>query len=160
MNYATGPLTLFAAWAIHDVEEALTFPATADALADSFGVEQLRMDARQSWTAVGLMGLLVGFSCWRGARTKGESGLYRGMVAGLGAHVATHVAASAVRGGYTAGAVTAVSVMLPGVVLAAAELARPLRMRDLAVGMSVCLPAALASQILARKILPRATSIL
>jgi hypothetical protein len=37
------------------------------------------------------MGEIVGFACVRGARTAGSSRFYRAVVAGLGAHVGTHL---------------------------------------------------------------------
>lgn len=150
-----GPLALLAAWALHDVEEALTFPATCDALADLTGIERLRITRGQSWAAVGLMGALVALACWRGARTNGRSTLYRATAAGLEAHVYTHIAASLAQRRYTAGAATAVPVMLPGAVVARRELKRagqPLRSRDYMRGAAILLPAALLSQTLARRL--------
>src|SRR5699024_12374428 len=67
---ARGPLLLFLAWAVHDIEEALTFPQVCYRLAERTGREWWRMDARQSWCAVGLMGGLNGE---RGEATAGES---------------------------------------------------------------------------------------
>lgn len=46
-----GPLVLGAAWAFHDVEEALTF-AACDHLADALGLDATRMTRTQSWLAV------------------------------------------------------------------------------------------------------------
>lgn len=148
-----GPALLFAAWALHDVEEALAFPATADRLAMRLNTPQLRLTPAQSWTAVGLMGVLVGSACAFGARTDGRSAFYRAVVAGLEAHVATHLAASAVQRGYTAGVATAVPVMLPGALAARRELARAghrLTPRDTARGAAILLPAALACHGAAR----------
>ncbi|SJM62292.1 HXXEE domain-containing protein [Gulosibacter sp. 10] len=154
-----GPGALFAAWTLHDVEEAVAFPQTCDRLADRTGAERLRMDGRQSWAAVGMMAVLVGTSCLRGERTRGRSRLYRAVLAGLEAHVGTHLIASAVLRGYTAGVATAVPVMLPGAVLARRELERrgaPLRSREYAVGAAVLIPAALLCHLLAR-LLPAKT---
>ncbi|MFF8818042.1 HXXEE domain-containing protein [Leucobacter sp. NPDC015123] len=148
-----GPLALFAAWCVHDIEEALTFPSTFDALAGRTGVERLRISRGQSWGAVGLMGVLVAFACWRGALSDGRSHLYRATAAGLEAHVSTHLAASLVQRRYTAGVATAVPVMLPGALAARSELrraGRPLRAGDYARGAALLLPAALASQAVAR----------
>lgn len=47
-----GPTVLLVSWALHDVEEAITFPAACDELADRTGIEQLRMTPAQSWAAV------------------------------------------------------------------------------------------------------------
>lgn len=150
-----GPLTLFIAWALHDVEEAVAFPGTCDRLAERSGIDGLRMDSRQSWAAVGLMGVFVAVACWRGARKQGESRLYRFVVAGLEAHVGIHLAASAIQRRYTAGVVTALPVMLPAAVIARKELMRagvPLRMRDYAAGAVILIPAALVCHLLARAI--------
>lgn len=102
-----GPVSLLLAWALHDIEEALAFPSEWDHLANCTGIEQLRMSSRQSWTAVGLMGILVSVSCARGIHTRGGSLLYRAVVAGLEAHVLTHLGASIIQRRYTAGVATA-----------------------------------------------------
>lgn len=153
-----GPALLLTAWAVHDIEEALAFPSTCNALADCTGIDQLRMGKRESWTAVGLMGVVVAAASWRGARSDGRSGSYRAVVAGLEGHVYTHLAASAVHRGYTAGVATAVPVMLPGAVFARRELQRagiPLRIRDYAVGASLLVPCAIISHVVARLAPPR-----
>jgi hypothetical protein len=51
-----GPIVLFAAWALHDAEETLTFPASADYVADLTGIDALRMTTKQSVAAIGLVG--------------------------------------------------------------------------------------------------------
>lgn len=153
-----GPAFPFLAWALHDIEEAAAFPGTCDYLAERSGIGALRMNTRQSWTSVGLMAALVGFACWRGARTGGSSGLYRGVVAGLRTHVLTHLGATAVTRRYTAGVVTAVPIMLPGAVFASRELShdgRPLRNRDRLLGAGMLLPAALACHVLVRLAIKR-----
>lgn len=135
------------------MEEALAFPYTCDGLADRTGVEALRITPAQSWAAVGMMGLFVAASCWRGARSRGQSRVYRATVAGLEAHVYTHLAASVMQRRYTAGAATALPIMLPGAVAARHELRRsgsPLRPRDYAMGVGMLLPLALLSQAAAR----------
>ncbi len=70
-----GPVTMFAAWALHDAEEALTFPATADHLAGLSGIEGLTMSTRQSLAAIGLVGAVVAAAGIRGMQTRGESAL-------------------------------------------------------------------------------------
>ncbi|WP_179129672.1 HXXEE domain-containing protein [Corynebacterium pacaense] len=144
---------LFIAWAIHDVEEALAFPATCDDLANRTGIEHLRIDAHQSWTAVGIMGAIVATACWRGYRTGGRSRMYRAVLAGLEGHVYTHLAASAGLRRYTAGVATAVPIMLPAVVAARRELqlaGPPLETLDFVRGAFVLIPGAIISQMLAR----------
>lgn len=152
-----GPTALLVAWAIHDIEEALAFPATCDALADETGIERFRLDQRQSWLAVGFMGTIVSFACHRGARTKGRSKLYRAVSAGLEAHVATHLLASFVQRRYTAGVATALPVMWPGAAFARRDIERtgpPLGYGDYIAGAAILIPAALACQVLAR-LIPR-----
>lgn len=148
-----GPSALLLAWALHDVEEAMAFPVACERAADATGVEQLRMDHRQSWVAVGLMGVLVAAACRAGATRGGGSRLYRAVVAGLGAHVVSHVGASVAQRGYTPGVVTALPVMLPGAALARRELARegtPLRPADYVRGAALLVPAALVCHLVAR----------
>ncbi|WP_171027173.1 HXXEE domain-containing protein [Pseudarthrobacter sp. NamB4] len=153
-----GPAWLFLAWALHDLEEAATFPASCNYLADRTGIHALRMDLRQSWAGVGLMGVLVGFACVRGAQTAGSSRLYRAVVAGLGVHVGTHLGATVLARRYTAGVVTAVPVMLPGVIAAGRDLARsgtPLRARDQVMGAVVLVPAAFVCHFIVRMAMRR-----
>lgn len=150
-----GPAALFAAWALHDVEEAITFPATAALLARRTGIDALRMSPAQSWAAVGLMAPVIAAACLDGVRRGGRSTPYRTAVAGLEAHVLTHLAASAVTRGYTAGVLTAVPIMLPGARYARAELRRagtPPGGADLARGLAVLLPAAVLCQVGARRL--------
>lgn len=151
--HVRGPAHLFVAWAIHDIEEAMAFPSTCDSLADETGVEALRLNQRQSWLAVGLMGIVVAFACHRGKTSHLRSGFYRAMVAGLQGHVATHLLASLVQRRYTAGVATALPVMLPGAESARREIrdsGEPLRSKDYAAGAALLIPAALICHILAR----------
>lgn len=155
----TGAAAIFMAWAIHDIEEAVALPATCDELARTTGFEQLRMDRRQSWLSVSLMGVLVGFACRRGTITEGRSLLYRATIAGLEAHVGTHIMASLLRRGYTAGVVTAVLFMWPGARHARCAVDRmgvPLTIRDYTTGACLLIPAALTCHIMSRLLLRRA----
>lgn len=150
-----GPAALFAAWAIHDIEEALAFPASCDRLVDRTGVEQLRITPQQSWIAVGLMGILVAVACGRGVHTGGRPKMYRAVAAGPEAHVVTHLGASVVQRGYTAGVATALPIMLPGALVARRELYRDgvsLQFRDTVNGVVLLLPAALVCHVVARLI--------
>lgn len=152
-----GPGWLFIAWVLHDIEEAAAFPETCDYLADRTGIDAFRMNTRQSWAAVGLMGLLVGFACVRGARTGGRSRLYRAVVAGLETHTFTHIAASLLTRRYTAGVITAVPVMLPAARAARKQLAvdgDPLSRNDETLGI-ILLPAAGACHIIVRMVMRR-----
>lgn len=160
MKHLEGPRTLFRAWLIHDLEEAIAFPSTCDELAVRTGIAPLRITAAQSWLAVVLAGVGIASTCQRGIERKGRSRLYRAVVAGLELHVFSHVAASLLQGGYTAGVVTAPLVMLPGARRARQELAqlgRPLKLSDTVRGIGFLVPLALVSHGLARLALPRAT---
>ncbi|WP_145998011.1 HXXEE domain-containing protein [Brevibacterium linens] len=150
-----GPTELFAAWVIYDILDAFAFPASCDRLVDRTGVEQLLITPQQSLIAVGLMGILVAVACGRGVRSASKSAIYRAVVAGLEAHVVTHLGASGAQRGYTAGVATALPVMLPGALMARRELQRDgceLRFRDTVNGVALLLPAALVCQGVARLI--------
>lgn len=150
---ARGPVTLFGAWALHDLEEIVAFPATTHRLAEETGADWLRTSGRQSAVAIGLMGVVVGVACVRGAVTNGRSHFYRRTLAGLDLHVWSHVAASVVLRRYTAGVLTTVPVMLPGASVAERELAasgHALTRADRAVGAPMMVIAALACHSLAR----------
>lgn len=158
-----GPIALFAAWFIHDIEEAFAFPATSDRLVDRTGIKQLRITPHQSWMAVALMGTLVAAACGRGVRTSGKSKMYRAVAAGLEAHVASHLIASIAQRGYTAGVASALPVMLPGALVARHELYRDgvsLQFRDTVNGVALLLPAALVCHVVARLVrrVPTATN--
>ena len=106
--------------------------------------------------AIALMGVLVGAACVRGARTQGKSRLYRAMLAGLEAHVVTHIATSISFTSYTAGLITAPLVMLPGARAARAELRRggsPLLRSDTARGGALLLASAMVSHVIARLVI-------
>ncbi|WP_428844218.1 HXXEE domain-containing protein [Brevibacterium celere] len=146
-------MALFSAWVIHDIEEALAFPAMCERLAGRTGVDALRMTAPQSWAAVTMMGGLVAAACLRGAQIGGRSTVYRALVAGLEGHVATHLGASILQRGYTAGVATALPVMLPGALVARRELereGRALQLRDSVNGVAMLLPAAVGCHVIAR----------
>lgn len=141
---------LFAGWLLHDIEEAFAFPSTTAMLAQRTGIRSLAMNHRQSVVSIGLVGMLVGVSCWRGARTGGESRLFRAVTAGLEGHVFTHVAASVATRGYTAGVVTAPTIMLP-----AARFARggvPASTRSTVEGAVLLVGAAACAHVIARKL--------
>jgi len=166
MDRMRGPWVLGGAWVLHDIEEALTFPAGVErasrALTATVGTPAWRMSPRQSWAAVGLMGVLVGTAVGRGVATQGRSALYRAVTAGLLAHVGTHVAASAAARGYTPGVATAVPIMGAGALYASRECAahgEPLTRRDYARGAAVLIPAALVCHALARALFPERTEL-
>jgi hypothetical protein len=150
-------VSLFAAWLVHDAEEAVTFPATSRRLADRLNARRLVVTPAQSVLAITLVGALVAAACVRGARTGGGSRLFRAVAAGLEAHTVTHVAASVLLGQYTAGLVTAPLVMLPGARKARAALrdgGTPLLLGDTVRGSALMLAAALLAHVAARTLLP------
>ena len=101
------------------------------------------------------MGILVAVACGCGGRSTGKSAIYRAVVAGLEAHVVTHLGASVAQRGYTAGVASALPIMLPGALMARRELQRDgcgLRFRDTVNGVALLLPAALVCQGAARLI--------
>lgn len=148
-----GPIVLFAAWALHDAEETLTFPASADCVADLTGIDALRMTTKQSVAAIGLVGAALAAAGTRGVRTRGDSRFYRSSVAGLEAHVFTHLLSAAVARRYTSGVLTAVPIMWPGAAYARRELAalgKPLTAADWRCGAPTMGSVALAAHVLVR----------
>ena len=147
-----GPIVLFASWALHDAEEALTFPASADYIADLTGVDVVRMTTKQSVAAIGLVGAALAAGI-RGMRTRGDSRFYRSSVAGLETHVFTHLLSAVAARRYTSGVITAVPVMWPGAAYARRELAslgKPLTAADWRLGAPTMGAVALAAHILVR----------
>src|SRR5690625_7552952 len=66
-----GPAWLFAAWVVHDVEEAIAVPRACEYLARRTGLGALRRTARQSRAAVGVVGVRIGVACVRGVSAGG-----------------------------------------------------------------------------------------
>lgn len=156
-GHVRGPLALGLAWLAHDLEEVAAFPATSRRLAARLSRPELETDLRRSAVAVGLMGVLVTTACVRGARSGGSSRLYRAVVAGLGAHVVTHLAACVALGGYAAGAISALPIMAPGARIARRELAargHRLTTADTLAGAALLVPGAAACHLLARLVPP------
>ncbi|CAL9483633.1 hypothetical protein SUDANB121_03106 [Nocardiopsis dassonvillei] len=114
---------LFAAWALHDLEELATIPGWSRRARPRLrralpGVpekvwDRLDVSPAHNATAIGLMGLVVAAAAADGARTGGRSGFYRTVLAGFGLHAVMHVAQSAATRGYTPGVVTAPLVVAP-----------------------------------------------
>ena len=154
------PTALFSTWALHDIEEVFSFPAMTEMLAELTGIDSLRMNLRQSAIAVASMGLVVGAACLKGAQTNGSSHFYRATLAGLDAHIFTHVGASLILRRYAAGVATAAPVMGSGTWLAKRELKRAgitLGPADYARGACLLIPTVIACQAFARA-LPSKTS--
>ncbi|MET9734397.1 HXXEE domain-containing protein [Streptomyces sp. NPDC006458] len=114
---------LFAAWAVHDVEELLTmarwsrtavprlrerFPRVPDTVWRRLDTDQAQVNA-----AIGLMAVIMAAAAADGARTRGTSAFYRTVLTGFGVHGLVHLAQSAAWRGYTPGVLTAPTVVLP-----------------------------------------------
>lgn len=131
----------------------MTFPSTSRLLAERLRTARVIVNPTQSVIAIAIMGGLVGGACYRGAQTEGESKLFRAVTSGLEAHVLTHVLASVVSRRYTAGLITAPTVMLPSAWRVRAVLHRtgsPLGFSDTARGGALMITAAFASHLVAR----------
>ncbi|WDF35273.1 HXXEE domain-containing protein (plasmid) [Arthrobacter agilis] len=150
-------ITLLAAWLVHDIEEACTLPATSKVISARLGTPRVQVSPAQSTLAIALMGLLVTGACTRGIHTSGDSRFFRLVLAGLEAHVLTHVVASVILTRYTAGLITAPLVMLPGARTARAAVRRegtPLTLGDTVRGTALMFSAALTCHLIARVALP------
>jgi hypothetical protein len=154
---------LFVAWVIHDLEEAMTMPATADRLASRLDhsprswvrllARHTRMDGRRATLAIALMGVLVAAATVHGIATDGRSRFFQYVLAGLHGHVCTHVGLSLRLRGYTSGVFTALAVMAP-YSRAARRALRDAQIliegpRPYVLGAVILLPAALASHVIA-----------
>ncbi len=125
---------LLAAWAIHDTEELITmggwvdrarprlrrrFPRVPDRVWDL-----MRVTPAQAAIAIGAVGVVVAAAAADGARTGGRSRFYQAALLGFGLHTGSHVAQSAITGGYTPGVVTAPIVAAPFSIWAVRRLRR------------------------------------
>lgn len=160
---------MFLAWAVHDLEELLTFPAASEQLAGKLAqapwaparalARHVRMDRKESALAVALVGSLVATASARGITTEGRSRFFQSTLAVLGGHVLTHAAGSIILRGYSSGVVTAVLVVAPFSMWARRKLRAAGVLiegtRPYAVGTALALPTAVASHALARFALRR-----
>jgi hypothetical protein len=127
---ATGPSVspavswgLLAAWAVHDAEELATMAGWADrarprleknlpwvpaAVWNRMAVSQEHANA-----AIGVMACVIGSAAARGARTGGRSPFFQAVLAGFGLHALPHLASVIATRGYTPGALTAPTVVVP-----------------------------------------------
>jgi Protein of unknown function with HXXEE motif len=128
---ATSPATvprqvtwgLFAAWAVHDLEELCTLAPSSRRIVARLrsrypqipgGVwERLEFSPAHTAVAIGLMGGVMAAAAAAGARSGGRSGFYQAVLAGFGWHAVGHVAQAAAVGGYVPGVVTAPVVVAP-----------------------------------------------
>ncbi|WP_241989837.1 MULTISPECIES: HXXEE domain-containing protein [unclassified Streptomyces] len=114
---------LLAAWAANDLEEIATMAGWLRTARPELRKrlpwlpdrvwERLDLSQREVNTAIGLMGVVVAAAAADGARTGGRSAFFRSTLAGFGLHGVVHLAQSAAYGGYTPGAATSPTVVIP-----------------------------------------------
>lgn len=95
------PLSLWGSYLANDGEELATMARTTG------------LPVRHVQVGVGVMGLLYGAAVVDGIRTRGRGRLYQDVQLAFGAHGLGHLAASALRRGYTTGVATSPTVVLP-----------------------------------------------
>ncbi|MFF7725794.1 HXXEE domain-containing protein [Streptomyces sp. NPDC008001] len=125
---------LFAAWAANDIEEIFTmapwsraavprlkarFPSVPDRVWSRMEVTQPHAS-----TAIGLMALLMAAAAAEGARTRGQSVVFRTVLTGFGLHGLVHMAQAAAYRGYTPGVATSPTVVIPYSIWALTHLRR------------------------------------
>jgi hypothetical protein len=112
---------LFAAWAVHDVEEVFTLQETSRQLCARLPESVPVPDAwrehglprRQVLTGISVMGVVMAAAAADGYRTGGRSALYQTALLGFGLHGLGHLAMAAGLRGYASGAVTSATVVIP-----------------------------------------------
>jgi uncharacterized protein with HXXEE motif len=156
---------LFAAWAIHDLEEIVgtrywrrtaiprlraRYPAVPEAVWRTAGVETSQMAI-----AVSLVGVPVAVASARGAGTGGRSPLFQAAVTAYGLHGAGHIAGSLLARDYTPGVLTSPLIVVPYALWARRRLQRigvwqPMPGRDVALSLLAVPPLVVGAQALAR----------
>jgi Protein of unknown function with HXXEE motif len=114
-------LGLFAAWALHDLEELATTRATSREIlarvpsAVPLPAEWRRdgFSQRHVTVAIGVMGAVMATAAGLGVRSGGRSAYFRGTLLGFGLHGVGHIASSVALGRYTSGVATAPTVVIP-----------------------------------------------
>ncbi|MFI8500298.1 HXXEE domain-containing protein [Streptomyces sp. NPDC085524] len=161
-------LGLFAAWAVHDLEEVATVgrwtrtrvPVLRERhprVPDRIWHRIEGVDGREFATAVGFMGLVVAAAAADGYRTGGRSAFYQASLNGFGLHGLVHLAQAAATRGYTPGVVTSPLLVVPFTLWARGRLRRtgvlrPTRPADLVRGLAVAGAATVAAHAAARRI--------
>ncbi|MET9516978.1 HXXEE domain-containing protein [Streptomyces sp. NPDC002994] len=160
---------LFAAWALHDVEELATLPAwmreNVPRLRKRFPQAPERIwrsmesaDEREFALAVGVMGTIVASAAVAGHRSGGRSGFYQSTLYGFGLHGLLHMAQAAAVRGYTPGVATSPLLVVPFSLWARGRLRRagvlrPTRARDGVQGLALAGAATALSHMVARRVL-------
>ncbi|MGW6981279.1 HXXEE domain-containing protein [Streptomyces sp. NPDC054932] len=161
-------LGLFAAWALHDLEEVATVERWSRTRVPVLRERHPRVpepvwrrlegvDGREFVAAVGVMALVVGAAALEGHRTGGRSAFYQASLNGFGLHGLVHIAQAASTRGYTPGVVTSPLLVVPFTLWARGRLRRagvlrPTRPRDIVRGLALAGAATVASHAVARRI--------
>ncbi|NBE53746.1 HXXEE domain-containing protein [Streptomyces boluensis] len=162
-------LGLFAAWALHDLEELATVPrwtrTQVPELRRRFPQVPERLwrsleglQGREFATAVGAMAVVFAAAAADGHRTGGRSAFYQTVLNGFGLHGLVHIGQAAVVRGYTPGSVTSPLLVVPFTLWARGRLRRagvlrPTRARDAALSLALAGVAAAGAHAAARKVL-------
>ena len=160
------PYGLLLAWAVHDLEEVLTFErwkrTAVPRLRARFprvpGLVWQRLEstsAQDFALAVALAGVLMATASAAGQATGGRSRYFQLMLAGFGLHTVSHVASAMGARGYTPGVVTASLVAAPFAAWAVRQLKaagswEKLSARDIVPGTALALAVFVGSHALAR----------
>jgi hypothetical protein len=125
-------LGLFAAWALHDLEELITFPRESRKLARRApqwlpipsDIRQDGLCQRHVTTSIGIVGAAMGVAALAGVRSQGRSRFFQTMVEGFGWHGVGHLAGTLLTRQYTSGVTTTPILVLPYWLWARRELSR------------------------------------
>lgn len=125
-------LGLFAAWAVHDLEEVLTMSRTSrelfarlpKALPIPGHLRREGVSQRHVNVAVTLMGLVMAAASAAGVASGCRSRVFRGALLGFGMHGFSHIAMSLAARRYVTGVATAPTVVIPFWLWARRELAK------------------------------------
>lgn len=160
------PYGLLLAWAVHDLEEVLTFErwtrTAVPRLRERFpGVpgrvwQRLEStDAQDFALAVAIVGVFMAAASAAGQASGGRSRYFQLMLAGFGLHAVGHVASAVGARGYTPGVITAPLVAAPFAVwamrrLKAAGIWEKLSARDIVPGTALAVAVFAGSHALGR----------
>ncbi|WP_425828951.1 HXXEE domain-containing protein [Streptomyces fractus] len=161
-------LGLLAAWALHDTEEVLTAPrwvrANVPRLRERWPDVPERVwrlmegaDEREFAVAVGVMAGIVGAGAVAGWVSGGRSATYQAMLNGFGLHGLVHIGQALAVRGYTPGAATSPTLVVPFAVwarrrLGRAGVLRPTRGREVVAGVAWAAVATAVSHGVARRV--------
>lgn len=157
---------LVLAWAVHDLEEVLTYGAWRRAAIPRLRARLPRVpervwraiestDERQFALAVAIVGVSMAVAAGAGQRSGGRSEYFQSVLAGFGLHAVGHVTASIGARGYTPGLVSAPVVAVPYTIwatrrLKAAGVWRPASASHVASAIALAVAVLGGSHVLAR----------